>query len=290
MALLRRPNPAGLPDEVVIEPLTPDAARKLRPSLFSRFSPLDLAQQAEANPGLAWVVRGQSQYAIGGRWRRRVEIGEVVEVSRGQHRRALLRRLLDAFDRQSVSLVVLDFEESGSDGVFYADEGFRAVERIVEYERRGCFVERLPWPVPIRRAGPEDARVILSIERESFPWLWWNSAAELAHYQTMPGVELYLSFEDGLPVGYAGITIRGSAGHLDRLAVHRRCQGRGHGAALLVHTLDRMSQYGVRRVTLSTQADNHKSRSLYERYGFRQGRWTYDIRGLWLREPEEGES
>ena len=189
-----------------------------------------------------------------------------------------------------MALVVLDYEESANDGAFYADEGFRTVERIVEYERRGCWLENPSPPMPTRLAGPEDVGAILSIERESFPWLWWNSEAELRHYQQLPGVEIYLSLEAGRPVGYAGITVRGSAGHLDRLAVRQAFQRRGHGAALLTLTLERMGSLGVRRVTLSTQEDNYKSQALYERYGFRQGRWAYDIRGLWLREPEEAVS
>ena len=48
-----------------------------------------------------------------------------------------------------------------------------------------------------------------------------------------------------------------------------------------------MGALGARRVTLSTQEDNHRSQALYERFGFRRTRWAYEIWGLWLGEPVE---
>lgn len=290
MALLRWLTPGDQPGRIDVDPLTPEAAARLRPSLFARCSSSDLARRVRLNPDLAFVVRNQNHYAIGAHWRRRGEIGEVTEVSRGPYRRQLLQRLLGALDAKGVALVIVDFDEAGNDGGFYVDEGFAPVDRIVEYERRGCWVDRPPASVPLRSYRPEDVDVVLEIERESFPWLWWNSRAELEHYYRMPEVELHLGLDGDAPVGYAGITIRGTAGHIDRLAVRRSHQRRGYGAAMLVHALERMGRAGVRRVTLSTQEDNVKSQALYQRYGFQRGRWTYDIRGLWLREPPETKS
>ena len=287
MALLRRFSLGGQPDPVVIEPLTPEEAGRLRLSLFSRFSPTDILDKVEEHPDLAWRVRGQDAYALGSLWRHRDEIGEVVEVTRGSHRAELLRSLLRSFEEKGIELVVLDYQEASNDTAFYTENGFWPIERIIEYERTPGS-SQLPEPgAPIRRAHTHDLETILEIERDSFPWLWWNSPVELAIYQRQPGVELYLSFDGDRAIGYAGVTVRGTNGHLDRLAVRQACQGKGHGSALTSSVLRRLEDIGVRRVALSTQQNNHRSQALYERHGFRRTRWTYDIRGFWLREPRE---
>ncbi len=285
MTLLRRLRPGGQPGEGEVIPLTPSAALRLRPSLIGRFTSEMIAQHVEAYPDLAFGVPRQNQYGIGGLWRRRDDIGEVVEISRGPHRQAILRRLIDAFDARGVTLVVLDFEESAGNVGFYAQEGFASVDRIVEYERPLHLPFLEVGAAPVRAYQPSDFEAVIEVDHASFPWLWWNSEAELDAYLNTPGVRVFVSLDGGRPVGYAGLTIRGTFAHLDRLAVHERHQRRGHGATLLTFVLDKMKGIGVRRIALSTQEDNYRSQGLYERYGFTRGRWTYDIRGIWLREP-----
>jgi ribosomal protein S18 acetylase RimI-like enzyme len=285
MTLLRRLLPGGQPSGDEVTPLTAAAASQLRTSLVGRFTSDIIAQHVEAYPDLAFGVAGQNHYGIGGLWRRREDIGEIVEISRGPHRRLILRRLLDAFDARGVTLVVLDFEESASGGSLYTEEGFATIDRIVEYERRIDGVEHPTGVAAVRALQADDFDAIVEIDHGSFPWLWWNSTAELDAYLATPGVHVYVSLDGDRPVGYAGLTVRGTFAHLDRLAVQQRHQGRGHGAALVAQVLDRMGAVGVRRIALSTQEDNRRSQALYERHGFTRGRWSYDIRGVWLREP-----
>ena len=285
MTLLRRLRPGGQSGEGEITPLTPPAALRLRASLIGRFTSEMIAQHVEAYPDLAFGVAGQNQYGLGGLWRRREDIGEVVEVSRGPHRQAILRRLLDAFEARGVALVVLDFEEGTGNDSFYAQEGFATIDRIVEYERQIQPPVVQVQAAPIRAYGPDDFAAVVEVDRASFPWLWWNSEAELDAYLNTPGVQIFVSLDGDRPVGYAGLTIRGTFAHLDRLAVHAAYQRRHHGASLLTFVLDEMRAIGIRRIALSTQEDNYRSQALYERHGFTRGRWSYDIRGIWLREP-----
>ncbi len=286
MTLLRRLRPGGQPSDGEVIPLTPSSALRLRPPLIGRFTSEMIAEHVEACPDLAFGVARQNQYGIGGLWRRRDDIGEVVEVSRGPHRQALLRRLLDAFEARGVTLVVLDFEESAGNAGFFAQEGFATIDRIVEYERPIHRPVREVQAAPVRAYQPEDFDAVVEVDHGSFPWLWWNSEAELDAYLHTPGVQLFVSVDGGgHPVGYAGLTIRGTFAHLDRLAVHEGFQRRGHGATLLSFVLDEMKAIGVRRIALSTQEDNYRSQALYERNGFTRGRWSYDIRGVWLHEP-----
>ena len=290
MTFFRRLGSASAGGDAVIEQLTVEAAAKLRIPLFGRFSNADLVAAVQRHPDLAFVAHHHRQYALGSHWRRRPEIGEIVEVTRGVYRRQLAERLIERFREREAALVVLDFEEDGNEASFYYQLGFDIIERIIEYERLGC---DLDTPVPTRpirsyRVGdPSDARAVLAVERKSFPWLWWNSAEELAAYESTPGVQLFLALDGAEVVGYAGISVRGPAAHLDRLAVTATHQRHGYGAALVAHCLGRLVDRGVRRVTLSTQESNYKSRSLYERLGFRLGRWSHDISGLWLGKPDE---
>jgi ribosomal protein S18 acetylase RimI-like enzyme len=286
MTLLRRLRPGGQSSDDEVAPLTPASALRLRTSLIGRFTSETIAQQVEMYPDLAFAVPRQNQYGIGGLWRRREDIGEVVEVSRGPSRQAILRRLLDAFEARGVALVVLDFEEGAGNAGFYVQEGFTTVDRIVEYERQIQPPAPRVEAAPVRAYQPGDFEAVLEIDHASFPWLWWNGDAELDAYLNTPGVEIFVSLDgDGRPVGYAGLTIRGTFAHLDRLAVHAAYQRRHHGATLLTFVLDQMRGIGIRRIALSTQQDNYRSQALYERYGFTRGRWSYDIRGVWLREP-----
>jgi ribosomal protein S18 acetylase RimI-like enzyme len=284
MTLIRRLLAGGNSTDAEVVPLSVAEASRLRTSIVARFTPEMLAHQVSAYPDLAFRVEGEGQYALGGLWRRRDEIGEVVEVSRGANRGQLLRRLLEAFDARGVALVVLDFEEGAGRDTFYSEMGFESIERIVEYDRRIGPIDQPSRAVEVRPFEPRDFDSVLEVDHDSFPWLWWNSAAELDGYLEMPGVRLFVSLDGGQPVGYAGVTVRGTFAHLDRLAVRVGRQSRGHGASLLTVVLEHLESIGVRRIALSTQENNYRSQALYERFGFTRGRWTYDIRGLWLRE------
>ena len=277
-------------EETTIRPLSAASAEGLRLPLLSRLSALSLAEKIRGSPGLAYIAEGSNQYAVGGHWRRRPDIGELVEISRGPHRRRLLRRLLQAFDEQGVALVVVDHDENVNEGPFYDSEGFRRVDRIVEYELALRPGYRWPDDPSIVAYEPALRDEVFAVEAESFPWMWRNSLGEMLAYESTPGVELYVLREHDRTVGYAGLTVRGHHAHLDRLAVRRSDEGRGLGTRLTTHVLRRAEALGVRRVTLSTQIDNQRSQALYQRFGFRQGRWSYDIRGIWLKQPVEARS
>jgi RimJ/RimL family protein N-acetyltransferase len=47
-----------------------------------------------------------------------------------------------------------------------------------------------------------------------------------------------------------------------------------------------MIERGAKQVALTTQDYNYRSQRLYERNGFRRGRWAYEIYGRWLNAPE----
>ncbi len=269
------------------ESLTPERAARLRLPFVSRFTRSTLAGHVRDNPGLAFVTDDDRQYVVAGWWRRRTEIGELLEVSAGNRRRELVGTVFSALAARGARLVVLDFGFDTRDRSFLTEAGLEVIDRIVEYVRPSCSVSKcVTVPLYIRPYRPEDRAAVLGLERHSFPWLWWNSIDEWEAYVATPGVSVVLGENDGQLLGYAGYTVRRREGHLDRLAVRQDVQGRGFGAALLVEVLGRMERAGAQRVALTTQEDNHRSQRLYERYGFHRGQWVYEIYGKWLASPE----
>jgi ribosomal protein S18 acetylase RimI-like enzyme len=270
-----------------VEPLLAAVAVDLRLPFLSRLTPAGLVTRIQEDPGLAFVAAGTGNYALGSHWRRRPDIGEICEISRGPYQRALLHRILQAFEERGVALVLLDYDENTSEALFYESEGFVRMERIVEYVVPSPRLEH--W-APDQDIVPYDRGLrttVMEVERESFPWMWRNSPEEMAAYEATSGVEIYVIKERSRVAGYAGITNRGPAVHLDRLAVRRTSQGHGLGGRLVAFTIKRAEDLGARRLSLSTQSDNMRSQQLYQRFGFRRGRWSYDIRGIWLQQPVE---
>ena len=238
-------------------------------------------------PELSFVADQGRQYVVGGLWRHREDIGELIEVSSGSYRAALVDRVVASLVTRNARLLVLDFGFDVGDSRFCRENGFSVVERIVEYDRPSGPISGHDSQLMVRAYAPEDRDVLLQLDHDAFPWLWWNSPTEWDTYLRTSGVHVLVGVEEQTIVGYAGVTVRGKAGHLDRLAVRGKRQGRGYGAALLAQSLYYMQGRGAHKVSLTTQDDNYRSQALYERFGFRRSRWTYEILGKWLVDPED---
>jgi ribosomal-protein-alanine N-acetyltransferase len=233
---------------------------------------------------MGFATNDGKQYVIAGPWRHRDDIAELIEASRGDLRCDLLDALIDELKANGYRLIVLDYGLEANDPDFYRRGDFRLVERILEFERPDLPLATPPTPdrFEVQTYQPSDREAILDLERNSFPWLWWNSSEEWDRYVITPAVEVLVGRIDGRIVGYAGFVVHRRDGHLDRLAVSEAEQGRGFGASLLSASLSRMSERGAKLVTLTTQEQNFRSQKLYEQNGFRRGRWTYEIYGRWL--------
>lgn len=234
------------------------------------------------------VVDEGRQYAVATPWRHRADIAELLEVSRGDRRSLLVEMISSLLAQQGVRLLVLDYGLGALDPRFFRAEGFSLIERILEFERPDLPVDAYrAKDLVVRRYRPEDQEVVLELERESFPWLWWNSPEEWSSYLASKEVEVFVGCVGSQVVGYAGLVVYGREGHLDRLAIRESEQGKGYGATLLSHALDRMRERGAKRIALTTQETNERSQSLYTRNGFRRSRWTYEIHGKWLDETDQ---
>lgn len=265
-------------------PLLPDDVPTLRRPLVTAFTTRALREHLVIYPGLAWRTADGAEYVIGGQWRRRGDIGTIEELAARRHAAALLGRLLAAHGAAGARLVVLGLHEAEMREDFYLGQGFQQIDRIVRMEKLAAIVpgELPPSAAHLRAYDEADCAAVLEVERHSFDWLWWNSAAEFSAYARQPGVRVVVAELEGRVVGYSGSTLHQRDGHLDRLAVHRAVQGQGIGRLLLVEALRRISAAGVRWVGLTTQMANHHAQALYRRYGFARAPLEMTIIGHWL--------
>lgn len=266
--------------------LAPDDAAAMRLPWESGFTPEGLRDHVLAHPGLAWRVAGADEYAVGGWWQGRRDIGLVREVVSGGHRAALVEALVDALRCYRACLAILSPEEETRSLSFYRDCGFEPLEEVYVYRREAAPPPKVEDGLTYSAMSEELLPGLLALEEAAFPWVWRYGADMFQEAEAGPAKRLRVALDDGRVAGYFCVTLHHDFGHLDRLAVHPSLQGRGYGAAMLARALGELAAMGGRVTGLSTQHDNTVSQRLYGEFGFRRT-GKYRIHGKWLAEPPE---
>ena len=273
--------------------LTPRDVPVLRLNWRNRLAPDEARDLLIAYPDRSVWDPASREFAIVGPWRHRPEIAVVRELAAVRHAEDLLTAVVDRCRAADDALVLVVELDETRRPAFYARAGLAPLEEIVTYE--------LEHPSPLPPAGPltfapithSDPAIadLVRLDHSAFPWLWWNSAAEFDAYLALPDVEVYLGRDqDGEPLAYVGITSYTGWGHLDRIAVAPDAQGHGLGHQALAFAIAALARRGARRVGLSTQEENLRSRRLYEGFGFRRSRGNdYKLYAAVLRDPEPTE-
>ena len=271
-----------------VEPITLETVWRLRLGWSSRFDREDVGRLVFENPGLSLWIPDSGEYVVGGPWRHRSEIASVMELVAPNGAVPLLKAISAASADAGKRLIIASEHHESRQNAFYLSAGYELVEEIVIYELSNLGNETAePSPLRFEVADLRDPNVfreLLTLDHQSFPWLWWNSREEFKNYSESFGVNIYLGRdEEQRPVSYLGVTRFRNWGHLDRIAVDPALQGRGYGRQSLDWAVHSLVQSGARRIGLSTQARNFRSRRLYERYGFqRVPAQDYALFGQWL--------
>lgn len=267
---------------VNIIPLTPDLVGRLWLVSESHYTVRLLREHLQEYPHLGWMVKESGDYMVGGYWKNRPAIGQIMESTASPHREELLSRLLQAYRSTGSELVVLSEREETRARAFYLGRGFVPLEDIICYERRDMSPPVMARRLHVRRLEEADLAALVKLEQEAFPWLWWETAdsfrqqAQRADYWFLVG---YLGDE---LVGYLILAVRGPLGHLNRIGVHPRFQGQGFGQELLAVAIEELARHGARVIGLNTQSYNTQSQRLYEGFGFTRTGELFRIYGKWL--------
>jgi ribosomal protein S18 acetylase RimI-like enzyme len=233
------------------------------------------------------------EYALLAPWRHRDEIAVVQELSAVANAEALLAAAIERCRVAGTALLLVIEMEETRRPVFYQRAGLDPIEEVITYELDRPWATRYPQlDLTFHRVSAADevaAAELLRIDHASFPWLWWNNAAEFAVYAATPGVQAFIGTYQSRPIGYVGTTSYPGWGHLDRIAVLPELQGRGFGRQALAFAIDALVRGGARRIGLSTQLENVRSQHLYEGFGFRRSPgFDYRLYGAALRPPAVG--
>jgi GNAT superfamily N-acetyltransferase len=249
----------------------------------SHFTQQELSDHLARRSALAVRVAGSDEYAVGQWWQGRTEIGVLQEVMAVGHHQALalVERLLETLRAAGARLAILSQEEEQRALGFYRAHDWLKLEEILVYRRPQAAVPTDQGRLAFATLTPHRLPELMALEQVSFPWIWRYGSAFFQEAAVTPGRRLLLAYQQSTLIGYLIITLHGSFGHLDRLAVHPAFQHRGYGAELLRHALGEMTTRGATAAGLSTQKDNYRSQRLYESFGFRRT-GKYCIYGKWI--------
>lgn len=258
-----------------IRVLTPNDVRTLRMPWDGRYSEREIKDIVTVGPRVSVFNRRTGEFLVGGPWRHRTEIATILELAATAGAIDLIHAFTQACALEGIQLVVASEQAERRKREFYAGALLDPIEDIVVYEL--AKVRAAPPRLNRLRFEAFDPDIgeqfdgLLALDHQSFPWLWWNSADEFLEYASAPGVKIDVGRDDlNRVVAYTGTTRFRTWGHLDRIAVAPDLQGRGLGKAALDWAVMTLARSGAKRVGLSTQARNTRSRQLYESYGFRR--------------------
>ena len=257
------------------QPLTPALVARHRFDWASRVDINELDRIVSVFPGRSLWIPESDELLVVSPWRNRNDIAAVAQISAIHRLDDLIRAARQAAFRLGAHAFVMPEWNETRNPRFYARNGLDVFEEVVSFET-GTGTSQ---PADLRRGNPTQLLSIdsplldhiLAIDHAAFPWLWRNSRLEFEHYLLSPSVEIWAQCDaEGEPISYVGMTSYAGWGHLDRVAVAPERQGEGYGRAAVLFATARLRQLGARRVGLSTQRSNIRSRQLYERIGFQQ--------------------
>lgn len=268
---------------VIVRPLLRADASRVRLPWDSHFSAATLRMHLEENPNLAFWNPATGEYAVGGRWRARRDIGMVIESSPGASREALVDQLVACFSQEGFRAATLSQDEVDAAAAWYRQRGWGLLDRLLVFRitLKKMRLAEAP-PMAVCTFQPEDLAALTELDRAAFPWLWWNEPADFLAYANSSHVDTLVAWQDGKIAGYVSYSIRNVRGHLDRLAVDPSIQRRGYGSSLLTLALQRMREASVEDVSLTTQEANLVAQRLYKHFGFCYTGETHEIRGMRL--------
>ncbi|MCY3575597.1 MAG: GNAT family N-acetyltransferase [Chloroflexi bacterium] len=217
---------------------------------------------------------GLSQSVAGWRWLRLLGIGEL------RKPRLILRQLWaraeaacqDAADAGIACLMLANWLPA-----YFAELSFQYRDDLAMLQHIGS---RLPPRrdslAAVRPLESEDLPQLAGIDKLAFAPPWQIERAELWQAYRACAFSTVATIR-GAVVGYQLCARHDAAAHLARLAVHPAHQGRGVASLLLHELLSDLLRRGISAISVNTQASNHRSQRLYQRFGFLHNGKEYPV-------------
>jgi ribosomal protein S18 acetylase RimI-like enzyme len=143
----------------------------------------------------------------------------------------------------------------------------------------------LPEPnasgITLRSATYADLAAIVTVDRVAFEPHWWRSLDTVRRRAATTSGFTVAEYR-GDVIGYTEHELHPPYAHLNRIAIHPRFQSQGIGALLLRHVLRALWRLGAETISLNTEHHNHRSRRLYDSFGFET---TRDAVTVWTLVP-----
>jgi ribosomal-protein-alanine N-acetyltransferase len=266
----------------MIVPLDPNHLRRIWLVTETHYTTRSLREHLERYPHLGWVESDSGDYVVGSYWKDRPAIGLIMESSTSAQRTALVQRLLESYRESGSELIVLSEREVTHALPLYLELGFVVLEDVICYERAPARPSMISRRLYVRRLEDSDLPALVKLERETFPWLWWETSTTLRQANQRPNTWVMVAYLDDKLVGYLILAVRNNWGHLNRIGVHPARQSQGFGRELLAVAVEEMARRGATTMGLNTQSDNTRSQHLYESFGFVRTGETFKVYGKWL--------
>lgn len=171
-------------------------------------------------------------------------------------------------------------DAGGWAGASLEARGFRRLTEVITLTKTDQVLPEVDAPpVTLRPASDGDSAALAAIDRRAFTPTWWRSEASVRRRANTASCFAVAEW-GGEPVGYVECQLDLPTAHINRIAVDPAHQGRGIGAYLLRRALISVWHSGAEEASLNTQRSNHRSRRLYDRFGFEA---TGDAATVWTR-------
>lgn len=121
------------------------------------------------------------------------------------------------------------------------------------------------WPPRIRPMTQADLDIVWNIEQRAYDFPW--SRGIFVDCMRIPYACEILEQHEVI-IGYAVMSMGGDEAHLLNLCLDAPARGRGLGALLLEHLVERARSEGARVLYLEVRPSNRPALALYRRAGF----------------------
>ena len=118
----------------------------------------------------------------------------------------------------------------------------------------------------IREMNRRDIPAVATLEQAIYPSPW--SVRVFYDELALANRRYIVADEDGVIVGYGGMLVVESDGHITTLAVDPDARRQRLGTRLMVALIDSATEAGVSHITLEVRMSNEGAQALYQRFGF----------------------